>query len=133
MTDPRPPHQGLDFLDPVARSGALTDILTVREAGNAKLRLLGVIMCKVDARTRIAKIYLSSIRKEFEAAGELGAFETFITRATAVERAQAEGKTILQAEPDHKVSQQYRDLAREVLTRMDSADGVGQVIEASDA
>ena len=97
---------------------ALTDILAVREAGNAQLRLLGVIMCKVDSRTRIATTYIDRIRREFEAAGELGAFDTLITRATAVERAQAEGKTILQLFPDHKVSEQYRALAHEVLARL---------------
>ena len=121
---------------------ALTDILAVREAGNASLRLLGVVMCKVDSRTRIATTYVDRIRREFEAAGELGAFETFITRATAVERAQADGKTLLQAYPDHKVAEQYRALAREVLARLtaaaaqgaDSADGASpEVKEAANA
>jgi chromosome partitioning protein len=100
---------------------ALTDIVAVREAGNANLRLLGVVMCKVDSRTRIASTYIDRIRKEFAAAGELGAFETLITRATAIEKAQAQGKTVFQSFPDHKVAEQFRDLAREVLTRLDTA------------
>lgn len=100
---------------------ALTDILAVRDAGNPDLRLLGVIMCKVDSRTRIATSYVDRIRKEFAAAGELGAFETLITRATAVEKAQAQGKTVFQLFPDQKVAEQFRDLAREVLARLETA------------
>ncbi len=100
---------------------ALTDILAVREAGNPGLRLLGVIMCKVDSRTRMATVYTEKIRKEFEAAGELGAFETLINRATALEAAQSHGKTLFQTEPAHKVTEQYRKLAREVLSRLEAA------------
>lgn len=98
---------------------ALTDIQAVREAGNAKLRLLGVIMCKVDSRTRIAATYIERIKADFAAAGELGAFDTLITRATAIELAQEEGKTLFQTQPDHKVAEQFRQLAREVLARLE--------------
>lgn len=108
---------------------ALTDIVAVREAGNAHLRLLGVVMCKVDSRTRIATTYVDRIRKEFESAGELGAFETFISRATAVERAQAVGKTLFQTQPDHKVAEQYRSLAREVLARLQAASRIDASVE----
>ncbi len=105
---------------------ALTDILAVREAGNANLRLLGVIMCKVDSRTRIATTYVEKIRSEFAAAGELGAFETLITRATALERAQGQGKTLFQTEPDHKVAEQFRSLAREFLARLETAAKINE-------
>lgn len=97
---------------------ALGDIVAVREAGNAQLRLLGVVLCKMDGRTRIAAEYLSRIRAEFEAAGEMGAFETVIGRTTEVERAQDAGKTLFESAPDHKVTNQFRELAREVLTRI---------------
>jgi chromosome partitioning protein len=100
---------------------ALTDIMAVREAGNAKLRLLGVIMCKVDGRTRLAATYAERIKGDFAAAKELGAFETLISRAVAVEEAQEEGKTLFQTAPDHKVAEQYRQLAREVIARLEAA------------
>jgi chromosome partitioning protein len=100
---------------------ALTDIMAVREAGNAKLRLLGVIMCKVDSRTRLAATYAERIKGDFAAAGELGAFETLISRAVAVEEAQEQGKTLFQTVPDHKVAEQYRQLAREVIARLEAA------------
>lgn len=100
---------------------ALGDINAVREEDNPNLRLLGVIMCKVDSRTRMASHYTEQIRKGFAAAGELGAFDTLINRATAVERAQAKGKTLFQMFPEHKVTQQFRDLAQEVLKRLETA------------
>ena len=103
-------------------SDALTDIVAVREAGNAKLRLLGVVMCKVDSRTRLATSYTERIKNDFAAAGELGAFSTFISRAVAVEEAQEQGKTLFQTAPDHKVAEQYRALAREILVRLEGAE-----------
>jgi len=109
---------------------ALMDIQAVREQGNANLRLLGVIMCKVRSGTRIASTYMERIRKEFAAAGELGAFETHISMATAIETAQDVGKTLFQTEPSHKVTDQFRSLAQEVLTRLDSSSRTAQAIEA---
>ena len=100
---------------------ALMDVLAVREQGNPGLRLLGVVMCKVDLRTRMAAVYTDKIRKEFETAGEMGAFEALINRATAVEQAQSEGKTLFQIFPDHKVTGQYRALAAEVMERLERA------------
>ena len=85
---------------------ALMDIVAVRDQGNPGLRLLGVVMSKVDMRTRMAAVYTDKIRREFEAAGEMGAFEALISRSTVVEQAQAEGKTLFQLFPDHKVTGQ---------------------------
>ncbi len=98
---------------------ALMDIHAVREAGNSNLRLLGVIMCKVLRSTRVASTYIDQISRDFAQAGEMGAFETLINRATGVELAQSKGKTLLQHEPSHKVSEQFRDLANEVLKRLE--------------
>lgn len=108
---------------------ALMDIQAVREQGNAGLRLLGVIMCKVRSGTRIASTYMDRIKAEFAAAGELGAFETPISMATAIESAQDQGKTLFQTEPTHKVADQYRQLAREVLKRLEIASKVDGVVE----
>jgi len=109
---------------------ALTDIIAVRDAGNAKLRLLGVVLCKVMRNTRIAKTYLDRIGREFAAAGELGAFDTYIPRATGVELAQEVGKTLFQTDPEHKVTEAYRALAREVLARLQTAEKVSVTIES---
>ncbi len=99
---------------------ALTDIQAVRDAGNASLRLLGVVMCKVHRNTRVAAAYMEQIKADFAAAGEAGMFTTIITRATAVEDASREKQTLFQFDPGHKVTDQYRDLAREVLMRLET-------------
>ncbi len=112
---------------------ALMDIKAVRDEGNAKLRLLGVIMCKVDSRTRVATTYIDRIRQDFEGAGEMGAFNTLIGRATAVERAQADGKTLFQTEPTHKVAEEYRQLVREIQARLEAAREQVQAIESKPA
>lgn len=109
---------------------ALMDIQAVREQGNAGLRLLGVIMCKVRTGTRIAETYMERIKRDFEAAGELGAFETPISMATAIESAQDVGKTLFQTDPTHKVADQYRSLAQEVLKRLEVAGRIGGMVEA---
>lgn len=112
---------------------ALTDIQAVREAGNASLRLLGVVMCKVNPRTKIAKSYLVRIAQEFASAGELGVFERFISRGTAVELAQDVGKTVLQTDPKHPVAVQYRELAAEVLRRLEVAKRADEGSQAAES
>lgn len=107
---------------------ALTDIVAVRQAGNDQLRLLGVVMCKIDSRTKIAGSYLPRIKREFEGAGEMGAFETVIGRTTEVQGAQEAGRTLFEHAPEHKVTHQFRALAQEVLARIESANvGEAQV------
>ncbi len=109
---------------------ALMDIQAVREQGNSGLRLLGVIMCKVRAGTRIASTYMDRIKREFAAAGELGAFDTPIAMATAIENASDQGKTLFQTDPQHKVADEYRALAQEVLKRLEAADKFDSMAEA---
>lgn len=109
---------------------ALTDITEAKGEGNPKLRLLGVIMCKVQKGTRVAQAFTDSIREAFSASGELGTFDTWIGRATALELAQTDGKTLLQTEPGHKVAQQYRELAAELMKRLEVAKKVDAQAEA---
>jgi hypothetical protein len=45
-------------------------------------------------------------------------FDTIISRSTVVGEAQKLGKTIFQTHPTHKVTDQYRALAREVENRL---------------
>jgi len=100
---------------------ALNDITEAQTEGNADLRLLGVVMSKVRTGTRVASAFMDQIRREFTASGMLGTFDTVIGQATAVELAQGRGRTLFQDEPGHKVAQQYRELASEVLMRLAAA------------
>lgn len=97
---------------------ALEDIKIVREEWNPKLKLLGVVLSCVNRRTRLASELIRWVEETFRAAGQFGDFKTRISRAVAVAQAQNEGKTIIQTDPAHKVTEEYRQLAREVMERV---------------
>ncbi|MGE3424824.1 MAG: ParA family protein [Dehalococcoidia bacterium] len=97
---------------------AVTDILAVRSSGNHGLRLLGVVLSQLDRRTRAASMYTERIQKAFQDVGELGAFATTISRAAVIPRSNEAGQSVFQFDPEHKVTEEYRELAREVEQRL---------------
>ena len=99
---------------------ALEDIANARRPGrNPNLHLLGLILSCMDRRVTLAKRYEDAITERFRQANqEPVKFKTTIGRAAAIDRAAHRGQTLLQAEPSHKVSEQYRELAREVEQRI---------------
>lgn len=84
---------------------AMSDIETVRQLNNPKLRLLGVALSCVNKRTRLATEVVGWVEETFREAGRFGDFKTRISRSVAVPEAQKIGKTILQTEPEHKVTE----------------------------
>lgn len=109
--------------DPLAVGGlndALTDIQGAQQNGNPKLRVLGVILSGVDGRrTRLANTLIDYVGKQFSTGGgKTAKFETTISRSTVVPEAQKDGKTVFQASPNHKVTDQYRALAAEIEERL---------------
>lgn len=101
---------------------AMTDIKQARENGNPDLRLLGVVLTAVDRRTNIASQLSEYIKTAFN---DTGKFDTEISRTVAIVNAQKNARTLLQSEPTHKVSDQYRRLATETEDRCRSIDGIG--------
>ena len=99
---------------------ALEDIANARRPGrNPNLHLLGLILSCMDRRVTLAKRYEDAITERFRQANqEPVKFKTTIGRAAAIDRAAHRGQTLLQSEPSHKVSEQYRNLAREVEQRI---------------
>lgn len=108
--------------DPFATRGlndALQDIHDAQENCNPGLGLLGVVLSSVDKRTRLASTLSDYVRTTFSPSGATSLkFQTEIGRSTVVPSAQKQGRTALQTEPTHKVSNQYRQLAAEVLDRL---------------
>lgn len=100
---------------------AMTDVITVRQAGNPRLRLLGVILCKMQRRTRVSNELNEWVKDAFASAPGYGDFDTRISMATAVPKARTVGRTLFQEDPSHKVTEQYRALAREVEARLQEA------------
>ena len=99
---------------------ALQDIANARRPErNPKLHLLGLILSCMDRRVSLAKRYEEAITQRFKQANqEPVKFNTTIGRAAAINRAAHQGKTILQTEPNHRVSLQYRELTKEIQARV---------------
>ncbi len=118
--------------DPFAIAGlsdALTDIQDAQQQGNPGLKLLGVVLSRVDRRTALAGALADYVERTFTVgAGESLKFATTISSSTVVPEAQRVGRTVLQTQPGHRVADQYRRLAREVETRLDRAERVSDTI-----
>jgi cellulose biosynthesis protein BcsQ len=107
--------------DPFAVAGlkdALEDIDSARRHGNEGLRVLGVILSGVARNTRLGAILTEYVEKAFTLPGGYCLkFKTEIGRSIVVPEAQKMGQTVFQTEPRHKVTEQYRELAREMEKR----------------
>lgn len=120
---------------------AMSDIREMQTGSNPNLKLLGVLLSCVSARTRLGAEVVGWVEKAFQDAGAFGDFKTRISRAIAVPEAQKMGKTIIQTEPAHKVAEEYRQLAKEVIARValrdagfsQEAERVGGEIEVKPA
>jgi chromosome partitioning protein len=109
-----PEHFAIDGL-----KAALDDIRTAQRRGNSELELLGVVLSCVNKRYRTAQLLTGYVARTFTPEGERSLkFDTEISRAVAIPQAQQQGKSIFQMEPGHKVAEEYRQLAREIETRI---------------
>jgi chromosome partitioning protein len=107
--------------DPFAVAGlkdALEDIDSARQHGNDRLRVLGVVLSGVTKNTRLGSVLTEYVEKAFTLpTGYCLKFKTEIGRSVVVPEAQKIGQTIFQTEPRHKITDQYRELAREIENR----------------
>ena len=100
-------------------NAAIQDIDAARQHGNPNLRLLGVVLCNVDLRTRLSQQLLDYVDKSFLGKDKVNRkFTTTIPRSTIISSAQKLGKTIFETDPEHKVTEAYRDLAKEFEERI---------------
>jgi chromosome partitioning protein len=110
--------------EPFAIAGlneALTDIRDAQEHGNPNLKLLGLILCSVDRRTKLANDLNHYVHGAFSPDGKTSAkFDTTISRSTVVGQTQEAQKTLFQTHSRHELTQQYRALAREFDGRVQS-------------
>jgi hypothetical protein len=101
---------------------ALDDIRTAKRRGNSRLELLGVVLSCVNKRYRTAQLLAprTSRKRLRRKVGGLSSlkFDTEISRDEAIPQCQQKGQSIFQMEPAHKVAEEYRQLAREVESRI---------------
>jgi chromosome partitioning protein len=104
---------------------ALADIDKARRRGNRDLRLLGVIVSCTDKRTTLSNQLSDYVEKIFGPDGQKSAkFNTTISRAVVIPKAQKVGKTIFQTNSTHKVTDEYRNVAREIEERLSASESV---------
>lgn len=116
--------------EPLAIEGlndALADIATVREQGNPSLRLIGVVLSAIKGRsTRIQRELIAYVQETFDKGPDpyIKSYSTLITETTYICESQKLGKTMFQMYPAHKVTDQFRELAREMETRLNALEGI---------
>lgn len=100
---------------------AIKYIEHARSSGNPQLRLMGVVMNQVPGRaTRLSNALMDEVDNTFGRGDPLmRRYETSINASTIVPTVQQTGTTLFEAAPDHKVTQQYRELAEEFEKRFD--------------
>ena len=91
----------------------LNTISKVRRQINPKLRVEGILMTMVDARTNDAKEISSLIRQTY--GGNLKVFDTEIPRSVRAAESTEEGKSIFAYDPGGKVAEAYGKLTKEVV------------------
>src|SRR5215475_10933805 len=116
--------------EPLAIEGlndALADIATVREQGNPSLRLIGVVLSAIKGRsTRLQRELIAYVQETFDKGADpyIKSYSTLITETTYICESQKLGKTMFQLYPTHKVTDQFRELAREMEARLNALEGV---------
>lgn len=95
---------------------ALADIADVRSHRNPDLEVLGLVFTAVDRRTRAR----AQVEEFINTHMQQRAFTTYISQAVAINTAAEKGKTMFQVKRfrKHVVTEQYRQIAAEVLHRV---------------
>lgn len=99
------PAKGLEQL--------LQTVNKVRRQINPKLRIEGILLTMVDARTNDAKEISDLIRTAY--GGKIKVYDTEIPRSVRVSEISKEGKSIFRHDPGGKAAEAYRELTKEVV------------------
>ena len=103
-----------NFLSAKGLEQLLGTISRVRRQINPKLRIEGILLTMVDARTNNAKEISNLIRETY--GSRIKVYDTVIPRSVRAAEISAEGKSIFEHDPGGKVAQAYHMLTKEVLT-----------------
>lgn len=91
----------------------LNTINKVKRQINPKLKIEGILLTMVDARTNYAKGISNLIREAY--GGKIKVYKTDIPRSIRAAEISAEGKSIFEHDPKGKVADAYKVLTKEVL------------------
>ena len=99
------PAKGLEQL--------LQTVNKVRRQINPKLKIEGILLTMVDARTNDAKEISELIRNAY--GGKIKVYDTEIPRSVRASEISKEGTSLFKHDPGGKVAYAYRELTREVV------------------
>ena len=91
----------------------LQTVSKVKRQINSKLKIEGILLTMVDARTNNAKEISSLIRETY--GSKIKVFQTEIPRSVRAAEISTEGKSIYEHDPGGKVAKSYRALTEEVM------------------
>ena len=91
----------------------LGTVSKVQRQINPRLKIEGILLTMVDARTNDARQIAQLIRETY--GGKLKVYNTEIPRSVRAAETAAEGKSIYAYDPKGKVAEAYRNLTKEVI------------------
>ncbi len=98
---------------------AMRDIRSCQQGANPALQVLGIVVCAMPSPpTVLARELLKYLSRAEDQNGRGLKFETNISRTTAVGESRSTKQTLFAYAPAHKVTDQYRNLVREVEARV---------------
>ena len=92
----------------------LRNVRLVQQNVNTSLHLTGIVMTMFDPRTKLSEQVVAEVRRYF---GDR-VYDTIIPRTVRLSEAPGFGQPITVYDPNSKGAQSYRDLAREVASRL---------------
>jgi chromosome partitioning protein len=96
----------------------LDSVALVRERLNPSLKILGILLTMVDGRTRHGREIVAAVRETLT--GRIPVFQVQIPVQIKLKDAARMGMSVLAFDPNGRASQAYRDLATEVIERLES-------------
>lgn len=101
-------------------SEALHDIEEVRNVAGHNLQLIGLALGAVDKRTRLSKELVDYCNDEFADY----VLQPIIPRSTVIPTAQTQHKTIFQTEPEHPITNAFRQMAKDFEKKIETRLGI---------
>ena len=89
----------------------LTMLEDIRDGFGHEIKLIGVLACRYDDRTRLSRLVLAELKRALPEK----VFETVIRENTQIQECPASGRSILEYAPDCSAAEDYRRLARELV------------------
>lgn len=112
--------KGLEKLD--------RNVRKVKQRYNPALRLLGVLVGRYDARTKLDAEIVTMLKESF---GDAYVFRNIIRQSAKLRQSTVYGETIFQHAPEDKAAEGYAALAREISEKLNAAEPLAMAAAAS--